>query len=53
MSGALKNAIDFLSSDHWAYKPVAIIAAAGGGDFFTCRLNSCTEGSSFCSSSPL
>lgn len=31
MSGALKNAIDFLSSDHWAYKPVAIIAAAGGG----------------------
>ncbi|ERH52067.1 MULTISPECIES: NADPH-dependent FMN reductase [Bacillus amyloliquefaciens group] len=28
MSGALKNAIDFLSSDHWA---VAIIAAAGGG----------------------
>lgn len=30
MSGALKNAIDF-SGDHWAYKPVAIIAAAGGG----------------------
>ncbi|WP_377803053.1 NADPH-dependent FMN reductase [Bacillus amyloliquefaciens] len=31
MSGALKNTIDFLSSDHWAYKPVAVIAAAGGG----------------------
>ncbi|MES5394586.1 NADPH-dependent FMN reductase [Bacillus amyloliquefaciens] len=31
MSGALKNAIDFLSSEHWTYKPVAIIAAAGGG----------------------
>ncbi|WP_269775460.1 NADPH-dependent FMN reductase [Bacillus siamensis] len=31
MSGALKNAIDFLSSDCWRYKPVAIIAAAGGG----------------------
>ena len=28
MSGALKNAIDFLSSDHWAYKPVSIIAAS-------------------------
>ncbi|AME05905.1 NAD(P)H-dependent oxidoreductase [Bacillus siamensis] len=31
MSGALKNAIDFLSSDCWRYKPAAIIAAAGGG----------------------
>ncbi|MEW4023784.1 NADPH-dependent FMN reductase [Bacillus sp. YAF8] len=31
MSGALKNAMDFLSSDCWRYKPVAIIAAAGGG----------------------
>ncbi|ALC82880.1 MULTISPECIES: NADPH-dependent FMN reductase [Bacillus] len=31
MSGALKNAIDFLSFEQFAHKPVAIIAAAGGG----------------------
>ncbi|MCP6682516.1 NADPH-dependent FMN reductase [Bacillus nakamurai] len=31
MSGALKNAIDFLSSEQLKYKPVAILAAAGGG----------------------
>ncbi|NQD67846.1 NAD(P)H-dependent oxidoreductase [Bacillus haikouensis] len=31
MSGALKNALDFLSSDHFAHKPVALLACAGGG----------------------
>jgi azobenzene reductase len=31
MSGALKNALDFLSSEQFAHKPVAIIAVAGGG----------------------
>ncbi|ASB90337.1 NAD(P)H-dependent oxidoreductase [Bacillus sonorensis] len=31
MSGALKNAIDFLSSEQFANKPVALFACAGGG----------------------
>lgn len=31
MSGALKNAIDFLGSKHFKDKPVAIMAVAGGG----------------------
>jgi azobenzene reductase len=31
MSGALKNALDFLGSDHFAHKPVALLAVAGGG----------------------
>jgi len=31
MSGALKNALDFLGSDEFKNKPVALIAVAGGG----------------------
>ncbi|OIK10187.1 FMN-dependent NADH-azoreductase [Bacillus sp. MUM 116] len=31
MSGALKNALDFLSSEQFAHKPVALLAVAGGG----------------------
>ena len=31
MSGALKNALDFLGSEHFAHKPVALLAVAGGG----------------------
>ncbi|AKL83668.1 YhdA [Bacillus atrophaeus UCMB-5137] len=31
MSGALKNAIDFLSNEQFKYKPVALLAVAGGG----------------------
>lgn len=31
MSGALKNALDFLGSDEFSHKPVALIAVAGGG----------------------
>ncbi len=31
MSGALKNAMDFMGSDQFAHKPVAIIACSGGG----------------------
>ncbi|MDZ5473944.1 NADPH-dependent FMN reductase [Bacillus sp. 31A1R] len=31
MSGALKNAIDFLGSDQFAHKPVALLVVAGGG----------------------
>ncbi|MFF2885896.1 NADPH-dependent FMN reductase [Paenibacillus sp. NPDC057967] len=31
ISGALKNALDFLNGDHFRGKPVAIAAAAGGG----------------------
>ncbi|MGQ4666584.1 NADPH-dependent FMN reductase [Metabacillus halosaccharovorans] len=31
MSGALKNALDFLSSEHFSHKPVALVAVAGGG----------------------
>jgi azobenzene reductase len=31
MSGALKNALDFLSSEQFAHKPVALLACAGGG----------------------
>ncbi len=31
MSGALKNALDFLTSDLLAHKPVALLATAGGG----------------------
>ncbi|MBA2874726.1 NADPH-dependent FMN reductase [Thermaerobacillus caldiproteolyticus] len=31
MSGALKNSLDFLSSDEFEHKPVALIAVGGGG----------------------
>jgi azobenzene reductase len=31
MSGALKNALDFLESDEFEHKPVALIAVGGGG----------------------
>lgn len=31
MSGLLKNALDFLGSEHLQHKPVALIAVAGGG----------------------
>lgn len=31
MTGALKNALDFLTSDQLAHKPVALLATAGGG----------------------
>ena len=31
MSGALKNAFDFLNSAYFAHKPVALLAVAGGG----------------------
>ncbi|KAA0547125.1 NAD(P)H-dependent oxidoreductase [Bacillus sp. BGMRC 2118] len=31
MSGALKNALDFLSSAHFDQKPVALLAVCGGG----------------------
>ncbi|HWO98198.1 MAG TPA: NADPH-dependent FMN reductase [Bacillus sp. (in: firmicutes)] len=31
MSGALKNALDFLNSQHFQHKPTALIAVAGGG----------------------
>ncbi|WP_163101796.1 NADPH-dependent FMN reductase [Peribacillus alkalitolerans] len=31
MSGALKNALDFLGSEYFANKPVSLIAVAGGG----------------------
>lgn len=31
MSGALKNALDFLGSDQFSHKPVALLAVAGGG----------------------
>lgn len=31
MSGALKNALDFLGSDQFKHKPVALLAVAGGG----------------------
>ncbi|KAA6453534.1 NADPH-dependent FMN reductase [Bacillus swezeyi] len=31
MSGALKNALDFLSNEQFAGKPVALFACAGGG----------------------
>ncbi|GIM45157.1 FMN-dependent NADPH-azoreductase [Collibacillus ludicampi] len=31
MSGALKNALDFLSNTHFRDKPVGIVAVAGGG----------------------
>ncbi|UKS28868.1 NAD(P)H-dependent oxidoreductase [Paenibacillus sp. HWE-109] len=31
ISGALKNALDFLNSEHFLNKPVAIAAASGGG----------------------
>jgi azobenzene reductase len=31
MSGALKNALDFLSSQHFQHKPVALMVVAGGG----------------------
>ena len=31
MSGALKNALDFLGSEQFANKPVALLAVAGGG----------------------
>lgn len=31
MSGALKNAIDFLSQEHFSLKPVGLLAVSGGG----------------------
>lgn len=31
MSGVLKNALDFLGSEHLQHKPVALLAVAGGG----------------------
>ncbi|MFD2443006.1 NADPH-dependent FMN reductase [Bacillus sp. CGMCC 1.16607] len=31
MSGVLKNALDFLGSEHFKHKPVALLAVAGGG----------------------
>ncbi len=31
MSGALKNALDFLNSEHFSNKPVGLVAVAGGG----------------------
>ncbi|HYK71628.1 MAG TPA: NADPH-dependent FMN reductase [Pseudoneobacillus sp.] len=31
MSGVLKNALDFLGSEHFRHKPVALLAVAGGG----------------------
>lgn len=31
MSGAMKNALDFLSSRHFDQKPVALLAVSGGG----------------------
>jgi azobenzene reductase len=31
MSGALKNALDFLSSDEFTHKPVGLLAVSGGG----------------------
>jgi azobenzene reductase len=31
MSGVLKNALDYLGSEHFQHKPVALIAVAGGG----------------------
>ncbi len=31
MSGALKNALDFLSSEQFSHKPVGLVAVAGGG----------------------
>ncbi|WP_062105364.1 NADPH-dependent FMN reductase [Bacillus niameyensis] len=31
MSGALKNTLDYLSSEELAHKPVALLATAGGG----------------------
>jgi azobenzene reductase len=31
MSGLLKNALDFLGSEHLQHKPVALLAVAGGG----------------------
>jgi azobenzene reductase len=31
MSGTLKNALDFLSGEQFAHKPVALLACAGGG----------------------
>ncbi|MEH7361954.1 MULTISPECIES: NADPH-dependent FMN reductase [Priestia] len=31
MSGALKNAFDFLNSAYFAHKPVALVAVSGGG----------------------
>lgn len=40
MSGALKNALDFLSSEQFAHKPVALLAVAGGGKGGINALNS-------------
>lgn len=31
MSGVLKNALDFLGSEHFQHKPVALLAVSGGG----------------------
>ncbi|AXN39916.1 NADPH-dependent FMN reductase [Peribacillus butanolivorans] len=40
MSGALKNALDFLSSDQFTHKPVALLAVSGGGKGGINALNS-------------
>ncbi|TYR80538.1 NAD(P)H-dependent oxidoreductase [Priestia megaterium] len=40
MSGALKNALDFLNSSYFAHKPMGLIAVAGGGKGGINALNS-------------
>lgn len=40
MSGALKNALDFLSMDQFSSKPVALLAVSGGGKGGINALNS-------------
>ncbi|UII56771.1 NAD(P)H-dependent oxidoreductase [Cytobacillus spongiae] len=40
MSGALKNMFDFLSSEQFSHKPVALLAVAGGGKGGMNALNS-------------
>ena len=40
MSGVLKNALDFLSSDQFTHKPVALLAVSGGGKGGINALNS-------------
>ncbi|MFB5284490.1 NADPH-dependent FMN reductase [Peribacillus sp. Hz7] len=40
MSGALKNALDFLSAEQFTNKPVALLAVAGGGKGGINALNS-------------
>ena len=40
MSGALKNSLDYLSSNEFIHKPVALLAVAGGGKGGINALNS-------------